>query len=350
MPRGSSGLHPLQNHLGDPWQEGSEAERLAGTSFGATYKALLWILVGDLDWFGNYLHVKPHFNSTSPCWLCQANDTSIPWTDFGDEAIWRTTLHPPDIERHISDVAFFDLPGISGANICIDVLHTMCLGVSAHATGSVLADIIEPRLPGTTMSQRLERLWDRIRDLYVQFSSTNRLNNLRLTMIQKAGKFSELSARAAEIRGLVPVLEEICKQELDRTPCLANAHRYQVMSNLSSVYSILDRNGFQIEEQDMAALRLHIQRCARHFRVLARTATAEGKLRWQLTVKMHVFLHLVDQAKYLNPRYGWTYQYENFVQKMLRVSRACAAGTPPHKTGLSIMNKYRSVLSVRFRR
>ena len=314
--------------MGEPWQEGSEAERLAGTHFGDTYKALLWILVGDLDWFGNYLHVKPHVNSRTPCWICQANDSTIPWTDFGDDAAWRTSWHPPHVQ--VSDVAFFRLPGVTGANLCIDVLHTMCLGVSAHAVGSVVADLIERRVPGTTMAQRLDILWDRIRDFYVQFGSTNRLNNLSMTMVQKTGKFSELSARAAEIRGLVPVLEAICKEEVDQRPSVANAHRYLVMTHLSSVYSIFDRNGFQITEQDRAALRQHIHRCARHFRILARTATTEGKLRWQLTVKMHFFLHLLDQAKFLNPRYGWTYQYEKLCPEAVKsVQSLCSRHPSP---------------------
>ena len=306
--------------------------------------------VGDLDWFCNYLHVEPHFNSKTPCWLCDCNDSTIPWNDFGERAAWQQHRHDPAVPRVVSQVAFFRLPGVTGENICIDVLHTLCLGVAAHATGSVLADLIDQRSLGRNVPQRLQRVWGRIRELYVEFGATNRLNNLRHSMFVKTGKFSELSARAAEIRSLVPILGQICQEELEERPTVDKAHRFLVMRSLTSVYAILDRNGFQLTEQDKEGLKKNAWRVARHFRVLAKAAMGRGLLRWQLTIKMHFFLHLLDQAKSLNPRYGWTYQYENFVQKILRVSRACAKGTPPHKTGPSIMSKYRSVMSVRFRK
>ena len=303
-----------------------------------------------MDWYCNFLHVQPHFNSNTPCWLCNANDSTHPWTDFAGDASWRDSVHDPDVHREVSTLALFQIPGVSGQNLCIDALHTMCLGVSAHATGSALVDIIDQRTPGTTMTQRLRALWQRIRTHYSTMHTANRLNNLRLSMFVKTGKFAELSARGAEVRSLVPVLAAICEEDLKRTPSLLAAHRFEVLSHLSSVYDIFDRNGFQISEEDKVSLDNHVRGCAMHFKVLARNAIRLGKLRWQLTVKMHFFQHIAHQSRFLNPRFGWTYQYENFVQKLLRVSRACAKGTPPHKTGPSVMHKYRSVMAVRLNR
>eukprot|EP00974_Lingulodinium_polyedra_P025269 2442770-Lingulodinium_polyedra.AAC.1 len=76
--------HPPRDGLGDEWPEGSESAQRAGQEFRVRRRAVVWLLVGDLDWFANYLHM--------PCWLCDCDRDAVPWTDFSDGAAWRTTI------------------------------------------------------------------------------------------------------------------------------------------------------------------------------------------------------------------------------------------------------------------
>ena len=168
-------VHPLLNHAGLAWEDGSEADTLAGKPFFVQKRAVLWLLVGDLDWFCNYLHVERHYGSNDPCWLCSCNTSTRPWTDFSSAADWRATL--VDIEK-VSDNDLFSIPGISRFNLCIDTMHTVCLGVSAFAVGSAMRDMV-------CSSQFYGGRWGDIRESYTELGTAHRLNNLRLSMFLK---------------------------------------------------------------------------------------------------------------------------------------------------------------------
>eukprot|EP00969_Alexandrium_andersonii_P295364 13055926-Alexandrium_andersonii.AAC.1 len=55
------------------------------------------------------------FNSASPCFYCQANTSTRPWTDWRQEAAWRATVWTArgwlqaTPRRH----PLFELPGVS---------------------------------------------------------------------------------------------------------------------------------------------------------------------------------------------------------------------------------------------
>ena len=55
-----------------------------------------------------------------------------------------------------------------------------------------------------------------------------------------------------------------------------------------------------------------------------------GVLAWQLATIHHFCEHISEAARYLTPRMGWAYQYENMAQQILRVAKECLAGTPSH--------------------
>lgn len=344
-------VHPPLNHEGLPWEDGSEAQTLAGEPFVVQKRGVLWLLVGDLDWFCNYLHVEKHYNSEDPCWLCSCNRSTRPWTDFSDTALWRAGLVTiAEGQAKISDNALFSIPGVSRFNLCIDVMHTVCLGMSGFATRSTLRDMVCSKdfYPENSQQQRLNSLWAEIRELYAEVGTAHRLNNLRLSMFLKEKHFSELSASAAETRCLVPVLARLLVRR--GAPTVLNAHRTRVLQSLASFYDIIERSGFQLSGADQLALKIEVETCLKHYKALSVHCINKGILAWPLRPKVHFFWHISRDACFLNPRLGWTYQFENFVQKMLRVVKACAKGTPPHRIGPSVMCKYRTVLNMRLNR
>eukprot|EP00969_Alexandrium_andersonii_P034339 1502296-Alexandrium_andersonii.AAC.1 len=205
--------HPPKDGLGQDWRDGSEAAAVAGQGFVAKKRAVVFLLCGDLDWYCNYLGVNRHFNSNEPCWLCDANRSSRPWTDFSPDAAWRATVYDTE-QGHANDISphpFLHLPGISRFSLCVDVMHTVCLGVASLAVGSALYSLVLARAGRESQAACLQKLFAEIKELYAEMGTTNKLTNLRVTMIKKPGEFAELSSRAAEARALVPVVARLCK-------------------------------------------------------------------------------------------------------------------------------------------
>ena len=341
--------NPVVDHNGNEWEEGTEAAQRAKKGFHGDVRGVLWLLIGDLDWFCNFLHLERHFNGNQPCWLDDCNVTDQPWTDFSLTAAWRGSIMTAEQGQvAISENPLFTLPGVSRFNLCIDTMHTVCLGVAAVITGSALASLLQERPRRQTQKDRLAEIWGDIRGLYRAMEVENRLNNLKITMFLHTGAYAELSARAAEVRGIVPVLAELCRRNSGVSRI--NLHRHLVLRDLQTFYDVLERNGFQITPADLRILREAVSGCLGHLKVLALNSVRRGELLWALRVKSHFFVHIADHAAFLNPRVGWAYQYENFVQKILRVTRASAKGTPPHKVGTPVMAKYRTVLGTRLQR
>ena len=195
---------------------------------------------------------------------------------------------------------------------------------------------------------RLNSLWHDVREIYSELGAAHRLNNLRLSMFLKEKKFSELSASAAETRCLVPVVALLLQRR--GAPTVVNAHRAKVFDYLSQFYEIIERSGFQLSPADLISMRNTVGSCLKHYKALSVHSIEHGILAWPLRPKLHFFWNVFQAASFLNPRLGWTYQFENFVQKILRVVKACAKGTPPHRIGPSVMSKYRIVLNMRLRR
>ena len=339
--------HPPMDAWGNPWEEGSLPERCSGQDFAIQKRGVLWMLLGDLDWFANYLKIDKHYNSNTPCLFCDADRGRTPWTEVGARARWRATILTA-VEgraREISQNALFRIPGVSRFSICLDVMHTVCLGVAAHAVGSCLYSLVQTRPPGETLDMATDRLFGEIRDLYAELGSTSRLNNLKLSMFKKPNKYACMSARAAEIRGLVPVLHRLARAY--NHGAHEQWHRELAMSSLAGFYGILDVAGVQLSGDETDALQEHVVGFLLHYKWLSLDSMHKGQWTWQMVTKHHYFEHIALGAGWLNPRLGWTYQYENFVQKMIRVCGACISGTAPHRMGASVVAKYRTVLQLR---
>ena len=144
---------------------------------------------------------------------------------------------------------------------------------------------------------------------------------------------------AAEIRHLVPVLARLTETRVGTAP---QVHRHLALRSLARDYDVLEASGVHMTNEEVAAVRPSVQEFLEHYKRLSLNAARRGILSWQVIPKHNFFWHIGEQARWMNPRLGWAYQWENMIQEMLRVHRACAAGTPPHKIGHHVMMKYRA--------
>ena len=97
-----------------------------------------------------------------------------------------------------------------------DLMHTKHLGTDAYFLGSVLAYLIDFKMEREP-AENLKQLWAAIKTAYQDLKTTNQFSNLTLTMFRAGSNpFPCLKGKASEIRHLVPAMEKVSNQFLNR--------------------------------------------------------------------------------------------------------------------------------------
>ena len=164
----STGLWPMVDWEGKPFEEGSIDCEKKGKPLAAGYAAIVFVLRSDLEFLANHFKLN-NPNSNLPCALCKADRgmDSVPWTDCRAGARWRDTLwsRAEWAAEHLDSHPFFKMPG-SGIDLVFpDLMHTKHLGTDQLLLGSVLTWLMRHYLKGT-VSQNLQMLWSYIQNWY----------------------------------------------------------------------------------------------------------------------------------------------------------------------------------------
>ena len=61
---------------------------------------------------------------------------------------------------------------------------------------------------------------------------------------------------------------------------------------------------------------------------------------YNIVPKFHYMYHLVQQARYMNPRFVWCYGGEDLVGRASSLAHSCTRGTPPSQVPSKMMDKY----------
>ena len=101
--------------------------------------------------------------------------------------------------------------------LSMDLMHVKWLGADSYFLGSILCYLVDYKLPGKP-KENLALLWSEIQEGYKMLKTSTRFSCLTLSMI-RAGKnpFPCLKGKAAEVKGLVPVLARVTRQYLNDT-------------------------------------------------------------------------------------------------------------------------------------
>ena len=144
------------------------------------------------------------------------------------------------------------------------------------------------------------------------------------------------------------VLHEICI-ELD-TGSARDAHRLRCFESLSFIYKSCTSNGWLIPGPEADELLEHCDRFLVHYNWLSTNAIASLRLDYNPVGKFHHCWHICDHAKFLNPKVGWCFQFEDFVGEMIKCARGCMHGTPLRLVGRKCLENWLLVLQLRLRR
>ena len=77
------------------------------------------------------------------------------------------------------------------------------------------------------------------------------------------------------------------------------------------------------------------------YRWLAAYNKARDRKVYNVVPKFHYLYHLLQQSKYLNPRFCWCYGDEDLVGRASSLAHSCTRGTPPTQVLSKIVQHYR---------
>lgn len=196
-----SGTWPTCRHDGTPFDK-SDTYRKAKTG-PLGFQSLLVQSRGDWAWLKEMFGF-PSWASNQICWLCEADKSRKPFTDFGLSAAWRRSRRTPaSFFRHqelqgISKSPLFNCPGFLLSMVVIDMLHACDLGVAQIALGNLFFEIM-PSL-GRNRTVQVKELWGKIRAYYEWSKPSTRLQGLTLEMIKRPGKKPKLKLKGGNAR------------------------------------------------------------------------------------------------------------------------------------------------------
>lgn len=188
------GLYPSLDHQGGPFPVGSQRRLLGGTPLPK--KAVVYRLVGDLEWFAVALGLES-YHGLEMCFRCDCNRSDRPWTDF--EAPWR--LRSPALPDH----PFFGFPGLSRHCISLDSLHIVDLGLSGVIVGGIIHSLYMER-PAAQRPAFVSHLWQLIQEAYRACQSKYRLDRFQpgMWLPSSAQDFPGWKGRGADPRVFSP--------------------------------------------------------------------------------------------------------------------------------------------------
>ena len=135
--------------------------------------------MGDLEYYANHLR-SPHWSSHKFCWLCDCSKkdpTKNPY-DFATEPGWALKSFEGLKESPCTKHTLFTIPGgLPEYRVCLDVLHTLDLGVTARMAGSVLhAWAFPPGAKKQDRSKNTAEVWALLKEAYKDLGIKEKFN------------------------------------------------------------------------------------------------------------------------------------------------------------------------------
>jgi hypothetical protein len=341
------GVWPSTDHLGRPFPAKSKRRAMAGKPLGV--RGCIFAFAADMEQMANGWKLRCHASSNSPCAWCDADCFGTPWADMRPTAAWRQTMRrPPATREHpCTNHILMRIPGVVHETFKLDFMHIVDLGMSLYFMASVLWDLLESDMPGSSRATRLAALNTRISALQRELGirADHRCSPLDLSNFQPAKDDYPLLRRvkAREARYLVPVIVRLCEEHSEGNYA---SHRLLAAKALQDTCDLVDGPGMFLNDAEHANLSSRIQAFVAHHSWLSKTNLRQGLLRYSITPKFHYVFHLVDQSQWIAPRTVWAYAGESFVGKIATLAHSATPGTTGGKLSMSLMRKYKVALHI----
>ena len=335
---------------------GSPEHARANTPLAGGFFAVLWGLLGDLEYFHVILKL-PHFARVENfCPLCRATTTGErTWCNFRKDAPWRASVwqsHLWRAWRGRSTSAFFSLFYTSALTVSLDYLHCKYLGSDQYQFGAVLEMLTRFILKGTpeanlaTIWEALQKAYDRLRTpLQSRFRYLN-----KLSMFIRAG-YSKLRGKGGEIRHLGFALTIVFRRFMNKNLQVHREVLYMLEAN-NRMEKLLEENRTQWAFDAEPAMQFE-EACEQMFLLQARVArhfAESGERLFDMTPKCHFLQHLAIMAKGISPRVTWCFAGEDMMQRVQTLAQSSSRGVHVTRVMAKMIRKYRLALKLQFQK
>ena len=191
----------------------------------------------------------------------------------------------------------------------------------------------------------MTEIWKLLDAYFKEHRVSDRFKRLQVSMFCNASapssKFPKLKGRAAEVKSLAAALLHVFELKMDHG-CLQHRQIRLALRMSARMEELLVEHKREIKLPTEAAAEL--EKCALAYlqlnTALAQHYNAMGWKIFDITIKFHYLVHASRGAKWLNPRLGWTYSGEDFMQKVRLLTQSSVRGTPMIKVGEKTLRKY----------
>ena len=359
----AKGIHPVLDPDDKPFSESFVFATLAGQPLTkGGFKGVLWSIQGDHEFFSNVLGL-PHWTNLSPCWECDATRNEQPANKCiktirpSKQNFVKVTNALAKAEPR-SRHAIFTIPGVTTKLVRGDGLHILYTdGVYSHLLGSILHYLCWKDGPGQTQSvqpwKRLDVIFEHIQKLYKEQKTSTRLTNLKLTMFTSPKSPQSdlpcLSCKGSEAKHFAPALLAVCKAILDKGDAV-DRHIVEALESICSLSELFDTAAMFLTPHEHAEALEKAETFLDSYDWLSQWALAKERKLFRVRMKFHTFQHLVENSRFLNPRFHWNFKSEDFVGKISILAHSVTSGVSTIRLGIKVCPKYKLLLHLRLTR
>ncbi len=336
----AAGVWPTKRPDGVEWLQ-SDIHRRKRAGQPLACQGLLLQLRADWGWFKEAWGLPAQNELAGICFKCAATPRGpLTYKDVSETAAWRNNrlshwqflcrLHEGG--GHLSPI--FSAPGLSTSCLRLDWMHVMDEGVSkAFVAGAIL--LVVPKVPGANNQARFAFLTGELKEWYkAQNISNDSLDKLVPSMVQgtlsAAGvRKPSLSARAAQVRTLIPWIKELTMKWLADEPNIELQTKV-ASTALNALYGTLSRD--HKEPQNMKGL------CQTFCRALAQLA--EESHLFRLLPKTHLLQEMCEMTTLQKHSLTWLYRDEHFGGTLASYARAGGGRKTPAAVSARTLRKF----------
>ena len=336
-----AGRHPYHDADGNEFPSDHPRSTLAGEPLADGNRLAHLRTTGDMENYEKEFGMANH-GAHSLCSKCRANRTTIPWNDFRDGALFKTSLYTPmDWPVHHE---WLDWPTRDPQNIALDWAHTMDKGVTERFIGGVFAELVIESIlhEGGTQAQQVAQLNADVQTYYEDNESTDRIHEIKKSMFLPVSVYSDVPTfspgNMSKVRTLVGFVKEYAEKHCDHS-IMRDIHRMEAASLLFHMYETVMCGPLVFSEDEADELRRQTDEFLQHYTALGNIAFEEDKMCYGTIPKCHALWHIVND-NLLNPRLFWCFQGEDFVGHIARICRSCTKNNARLKIPLLAMEKF----------
>lgn len=352
----ANGKHPVTDPDGKPLEKGSPFYASKGQLLHPKgYKGVLWSVIGDMEFFANTLGL-PHWASHWPCWECDAQNFTP--CAFGkgykeiclEKQTFEVYSHADCLADPWSGHALFQLPHVSSKHVRGDPLHILfCKGLYSHLIGGILHYMCYYEGPKKKVTvkpaDRLAVIFTQVQAYYSEQQCQCRLTNLRLSMFTEPAKpwskHPVLDCKGGEARHLLPAFTPVIQTAFADTMEACEQHMITAATSLEKLVQLWDDMGtFPTQGEYEKGLKL-ASAFLHSYNWLNMWSLEKDRNCFNIVAKHHSFIHLVWNAKYLNPKLHWCFRGEDFVGQVSRLTHSVSMGVSSVKLATKVAPKYR---------